>query len=1372
VGELGVLLRRARRAAVLAIIIMAMMATLLAGAATAQATGDDGTRSVVPLGPDLAVSAGDVTLSKPVLLADVPFNLTARVYNLGDVDAAWVPVDFLVDGELAGSTAIESVPKSMYADVTQEFTLAQGVHQVSIVVDAGDAFDEKREDNNAATVSLRVMGLPDMDISAADVTLSDPHPMEGAVVTIDAIVHNKGESQATLVVVQFWDGEVGSGTLIANRTTSIPSGGMAHVSAPWDTRTMGGTHYISVAATTVLPGEQDPSNNVASIAVLVFTQWDMVVDAATGDVDIDQKWTQDGFVTVRSGHTLTITGVEFMFLQDYPLQFALFVEDGATLELVSARVASESALLVVLEGSAQLRMREGSVLEARVELRGDATLDIEDAVQTGGMTGGARSARLHNATVTGPIAIEGCVIDASAVEFAPDGALALTGGRAVLRDCAISGGADPSLDLKGGADVELRNVTCGNVSTDAVSKAVVFRRIDILTIDESTLVIPGATLRIEHFINGTEVATMVGDADGWVQVDVVSDVIVGGQSHFIGNYRVVARFSTVESSTPLLLSPFPAMDARSNRPSMTVVLPPVPPRDLVGSTGGDMILEATEGPLQLVADFIQDGNIVVRGVLTISSSRLSVLQDRGHQFYVLVEGSGRLTLEGGTLTSERPINVYLYDDAQLVLGSGSVVAVNAIVAQDRATITASNSIIKARLLLRGGAVLLQGGCDIQADRIVVEVPTLKIVGGRVVAKSLLADSPSMMFDGVTISVGELEIRSTLVNITGSHVESPVVRVRATILTISGTYLRTEEPVHLNVSTFYADTSVLNNPLDELPESAKVYLYNAEIPRPFSLSNSTVFVYWYLTVRVQDALGNRIGGAAIEVTFTRNGTVVARGETNDDGEVRIPLLGSLVGRDGEVFVGNYKVVVFNPKDTGDQQVGYVGLDKGRELQVAFAAILLPPTGMEVEAIVDNTTVVAGTNFTVHGSAVATYPVGRRPLYEGIVTIKLLSNATPIWQNTTPLDQDGIFAIVVPAPERTGAYTVEVQVEGTGVFAGTEGRAHVIAIDIIEPAPNKIVVVLEITLINPFYLGNAVIVRGTVRYNDAQGRPVPGARVFVKDTPTMNTQQMSADGVGAFEYTYESPVNIGQWDYIVHAKDEGLNLLSETVKLTLVAVEPPKAKETGMNKILLGAVIAIVIAVVVVGAILGQMLMSSKGRMVECGQCGTLVLETAKVCTRCGTEFETDVAKCSECGSWIKSESPECPYCGTKFRDISSDRDEDEDDEKGGDGKKEGGEGKEMPVIAEVPDAPEGTVEGVAPATAPDGLSADASALASSAKRPPEGISGNGRPVVARKTVVPAAEPAAKASEGEVRPRVRKISKPPAQPGAGGEGEGGH
>jgi len=55
----------------------------------------------------------------------------------------------------------------------------------------------------------------------------------------------------------------------------------------------------------------------------------------------------------------------------------------------------------------------------------------------------------------------------------------------------------------------------------------------------------------------------------------------------------------------------------------------------------------------------------------------------------------------------------------------------------------------------------------------------------------------------------------------------------------------------------------------------------------------------------------------------------------------------------------------------------------------------------------------------------------------------------------------------------------------------------------------------------------------------------------------------------------------------------------------------------------------------------------GRMVECGECGALIPESAKKCPKCGTVFETGTAKCSQCGAWIPAAATECPECGAKF-----------------------------------------------------------------------------------------------------------------------------
>ncbi|HTT26139.1 MAG TPA: zinc ribbon domain-containing protein, partial [Thermoplasmata archaeon] len=57
--------------------------------------------------------------------------------------------------------------------------------------------------------------------------------------------------------------------------------------------------------------------------------------------------------------------------------------------------------------------------------------------------------------------------------------------------------------------------------------------------------------------------------------------------------------------------------------------------------------------------------------------------------------------------------------------------------------------------------------------------------------------------------------------------------------------------------------------------------------------------------------------------------------------------------------------------------------------------------------------------------------------------------------------------------------------------------------------------------------------------------------------------------------------------------------------------------------------------------------TKGKLVECGECGELIPEAATVCPKCGAEFESDLVRCSRCSSTIPSNSAQCPECAAQL-----------------------------------------------------------------------------------------------------------------------------
>lgn len=1343
------------------VMAIGLMALVLVSLPALAGDGEE-TRSTVAFGPDLAVSAGDIILSKPVLMTGVDFNVTVKVYNLGDEDATGVTIDLLVDTETADQANKDLVPVDGWVTVTFGLALSQGEHSIGILVDGNDAIDEKREDNNGASLDVRVKGLPDATIDDEDLSVSSAHPMEGEVLTIKAVVHNQGESSAPLVVVQFWDGKPGTGDFIQNATTSVPEGSSSQVTIQWDTTGLGGTHEIHVLISRVQPGEEITYNNMASIQVLIFTDWDMVIDSTTGNKNIDQEYTQDGFVTVRDGATLTVTGVEMEFNQDYDNQFALFVEDGGSLVLDGSVVWSDFTLLVILGDGTSLHMSSMAQLWATILVQGDVTVTIEDSVVDGAIMGSASQVTLEDTEVTGEIDLNGGRLDVVNSLLTTSDVVTLTAIHAVLVDSVVPGPADPSIALYAGATVELRNVTCRDVYADATSTAMVFRRVEVRVEDESTLVIPEASITIEHFINGTVVGSATGGTDGRALIEVLSDIIRDGESHFIGNYKVRSTFSGNSGSEPLLLAPFPAMDRESNLPSATVVLPPVDPRILIDSTPGDMVIEAGD-EIPLSADFIQDGNIVVRGTLTVATSTLTVRQERDHQYYVVVESGGLLELHGATITSDYPLNIYLSGDASLVMGPGSFVDVTALVTEDGATVEARAAKFDARLLLRGGQFTMRDGCSVEGDLMVVETPKLEIHGGEVLSEEIYIDSPAAAIMGITLNSRMVDMVASFANITDSTFTVDSLSVEANILTITGSELKAEEPLDMQVATIYMDSSSSNQPLASAQEGSKVYLYDAQVPYPFSMGNATVLVYWYLTVIVQDVLSNPVANVDVEISYTYNQTAVTSGVTNDDGQVRFPLLGSIVTPEGERFVGNYRIVAYNPKKQGETEIRYVNLDMAKSMINSFKDILVPPTMIDVDIAVINTTVVAGTEFFVNGIATAIFPTVRSPLNQGTVEVNMWDNGST-WSNVTTLDANGAFQVGIPAPMVDGVYYIQALVTPTGDYEGVpDDASNIITMNVEPPGPTSLVIVLESNVMNDFPTGGMLTVRGTVKYNTAQGAPASNVRVFLDDPISHQKYQVFADGLGVFQFPPRvGPAFFGQYDYFLSAQDDDLDIeTTSPVKLTVIAVKV-KEEQTDDNDWLLWTLIAVVVAVAAIGGTLGYWAFSSKGRMVECGECGTLVPESATECPKCGIEFEVEVAKCSECESWIRSDATTCPYCNTPFRSL---------DEVG---EGEGAtpvdpEATEGDVVAEVPS------EETATGGTDDGVVVDENALKATPetiKQAPNGLKKEVRPkpVVQRKAVAPTDEEFKDAVLEDdpnqvVRPRVvRKVATAPPETGA--------
>ena len=151
-----------------------------------------------------------------------------------------------------------------------------------------DNFKVRKYASPEPTITVRAEQLyPDLTLSSSDISLSDPHPLEGETVTITAEIHNIGNADANNVFVQFFDGypeKIGSeyvGKLTGSkRIDSIPAGESKTAQVEWTP--VSGVHdiYVFVDPDNSI-SESNEENNAAvkdNVEVALFkTDFDPVV---------------------------------------------------------------------------------------------------------------------------------------------------------------------------------------------------------------------------------------------------------------------------------------------------------------------------------------------------------------------------------------------------------------------------------------------------------------------------------------------------------------------------------------------------------------------------------------------------------------------------------------------------------------------------------------------------------------------------------------------------------------------------------------------------------------------------------------------------------------------------------------------------------------------------------------------------------------------------------------------------------------------------------------------------------------------------------------------------------------------------------------
>ncbi|HUV24600.1 MAG TPA: CARDB domain-containing protein [Methanomassiliicoccales archaeon] len=196
------------------------------------------------------------------------------------------------------------------------------------------------------------------------------------------------------------------------------------------------------------------------------------------------------------------------------------------------------------------------------------------------------------------------------------------------------------------------------------------------------------------------------------------------------------------------------------------------------------------------------------------------------------------------------------------------------------------------------------------------------------------------------------------------------------------------------------------------------------------------------------------------------------------------------------------------------------------------------------------------------------------------------------------------------------------------------------------PPQPLIVIDLGGITNYKPDTNVFVRGTIT-NEISGQPLPGLTVTTSLTDVLGNQIGDASittttNTGYFETLVYIPPGLEKGDYMIK------------VQVVISGAAYFDTQQIYVEQIFEESSIPwwvwLIIIAVVAGVIIGFSMYLYKyglGKMVECGECGSLIPENSKKCPKCGVEFETGTAKCSECGAWIPASASVCPECGAKF-----------------------------------------------------------------------------------------------------------------------------
>jgi hypothetical protein len=684
------------------------------------------------------------------------------------------------------------------------------------------------------------------------------------------------------------------------------------------------------------------------------------------------------------------------------------------------------------------------------------------------------------------------------------------------------------------------------------------------------------------------------------------------------------------------------------------------------------------------------GDIYVWSNLTFFNVPLYLEQPSDFWAGIYIYPTGRLNFMGGGITSNKRMNVYIIGAGQLNIEPTAVMNgimnINALIGLEddvhmRGSFNARNIELNGSIMGTFDSVKLSVTTVLpHSYNIINGALAFTVETGDIGNTTITAPSPSgtasrvsvgqsLKFTNCGLDIPRFATTGNVVafsgcNLSGIYHGSSGPTNADSLLNLSATALSIIEctldygDIILGAQSFISTSTDYPIPL-VFRGSSTGLLTDVNAPEIIVNDTAEVTVQWLFTLSAIDAFGTAVEGAEVTVrNYTTNQTIAGGSQsTKAAGKAVFLLLGKKVYANEVVFLGNYKVMVAKREAGGGLMESGpfdISMRGNVDIEVWMDRYTNPLERLTV--VIDNLTRYSNLSENdevfCRGHVVKLFKGGHiEPASDFPVTLTL-STSGFVYNGTT--DKNGYFNISFRAPSPSERnITVSVSASFSGVETGTD---TVFNLSVPIPRPDGLRInVMGFDRTNRNYLRNKehVTISGNVE-TTLNGKAIgagSNVTVFVVVNPSGRTFQCTTDAAGGFQ------IDLGTYSTVMTYT---VTLDSSVSQGTTSLRAPQAAASFNIKKAaapvapavvplwVIAAVILVIIGVAGGSAFFYLRMQSEASKLVECGECGSFIPESALKCPKCGTEFETEVVKCSECGSWIPPTVLECPKCGAAFK----------------------------------------------------------------------------------------------------------------------------